>query len=89
MTTGVSMLIEFILRDLREQGVVVPEAVGSATMVHTHEQYGGERLYVPKLPKLQTAARIAKAAREGARTNAQIVTATGLSLRHVKAIRRR
>jgi hypothetical protein len=83
----VGMLIEFILRDLRAQGVVVPEAVGSATMVHTHEHYGGERVYVPKLPKLQSSARIAKAAREGSHQTAEIVKATGLSRASVKRLR--
>lgn len=82
-------MVEFILHELRRQGVVIPDQVGTAAMVALHHTYGGERLYVPKLPKLQTAVRIAAAAGDGARTNAEISQATGLSLRHVKAVRRR
>jgi hypothetical protein len=82
-------MIDFILHNLRRHGVVVPEAVGSATLVECHRTYGGERVYVPKLPKLQTSALIGQAERNGARTNEEIVQATGLSLRHVKMVRRR
>lgn len=82
-------MIDFILHELRRQGVTIPDAIGTATMVAAHQAYGGERLYVPKLPKLQTSARIAKAAREGARENAEIVKVTGISRAQVYRLRRR
>ena len=85
---------EQLQRELREH---LPEEVvrvaldlaGSAARVATLQTYGGERVYLPKLPKLQSAARVAKAAREGARTCAEIAGATGLSIRTVKMLRRR
>lgn len=82
-------MIDFVLAELKRQGVVITDQVGSATKVAACQTYGGERVYVPKLPKLQSAARIARATQAGAHTNAQIVEATGLSIRHVKSLRRR
>lgn len=87
--TEVRDVIDFILGELRRQGVVVADAVGTAAMAAVHEAYGGERVYVAKLPKLQTSVRIAQAQGEGARTNVEIVKATGISLRQVERLRRR
>ena len=41
-------MIQFILQELRRQGVVIPEEAGTAAMVAAHATYGGERIYVPR-----------------------------------------
>jgi hypothetical protein len=84
------MLIDFILRELRRQpGVVIPDAAGTAAMVAAHETYGGERHYVPKLPKFQKAARIAQVESEGVTQPEEIVRRTGISRAQVFRVRRR
>lgn len=82
------MMIEFILQELRRQGVVVPDAVGTAALVAVHQTYGGERVYVPKLPKLQGAARVQQASRDQQRRQVEIALTTGLSVRQVRRLQR-
>jgi hypothetical protein len=78
-------MIGFILEELRRQpGVVIPDAAGTAAMVRTCETYGGERLYVPKLPKLQTAVRVAGVARHGTGTQQDLADAAGVSVETVR-----
>lgn len=81
-------MIDFLLAELRRQpGVVIPAEAGTAALVAAHQAYGGERLYVPKLPKLQTAVRIQQAVAAGAATNEEVVQRAGVSLRQVERLR--
>lgn len=81
-------MIHFILQQLRRQpGVVIPDEAGTAALAAAHATYGGERLYVPKLPKLQGAVRVS-AEGCGTLTQAQIAQVTGKSIRTVRRIQR-
>ena len=82
-------MIDFILHELRRQGAVVTDEMGTAAMVAAHETYGGERLYVPKLPKLQTAVRIQRAVQSGVRSHVDIAAAIGVNESTVRRVRRR
>jgi Mor family transcriptional regulator len=85
----VVVVIEYILSELRRQpGVVIPDAAGTAAMVAAHQLYGGERLYIPKLPKLQNAARVQQQARHEGRKQVEIALASGLSVRQVRRLQR-
>jgi hypothetical protein len=83
------MMIEYILHELRRQpGVVIPDAAGTAAMVAAHQLYGGERLYIPKLPKLGNAVKVQHATLTEGGDPAAVATATGLSVRHVRRLMR-
>jgi len=86
--TEAETMIDFILQQLRALGVEIPDEVRAEVRTSTCETFGGERVYVPKLPKMQTAARVAKAARAENVKQVHVALATGLSVRQVRRITR-
>ncbi len=86
--TEAETMIDYILQQLRAHGVDIPDQVRQDIKVAVCEGFGGERVYVPKLPKLQGAARVAKASRVENTKQVHVALATGLSVRQVRRLTR-
>lgn len=81
-----------MIRDLmkileREIGHPLPDATHHKVEAELCQQYGGERLYVPKLPKLVHQVRLTHISTSTAATHEDAVR-LGLSVRQVRRIRR-
>lgn len=77
-------MIHDMIRAMREAGVEVPDGVATNVKVKLQSLYGGERVYVPSLPKASRAVQLAKLEK---RTQVEMALATGLSVRQVRRIR--
>lgn len=77
-------MIHDMIRALRDAGVEVPDGVATNVKVKLQSLYGGERVYVPSLPKASRAVQLAKLEK---RTQVEMALATGLSVRQVRRIR--
>lgn len=78
-------MIHDMIRALRDAGVDVPDGVATNVKVKLQSLYGGERVYVPSLPKARRAVQLAKLEK---RTQVEMALATGLSVRQVRRIQR-
>lgn len=82
--TEMMKMIHDMIRALRDAGVEVPDGVATNVKVKLQSLYGGERVYVPSLPKASRAVQLAKLEK---RTQVEMALATGLSVRQVRRIR--
>lgn len=87
--TEAETMIDFILQQLRAHGVEIPEQARLDVKASVCETYGGERVYVPKLPKMQASMLVTRAVRAAENVKqAQVAIATGLSVRTVRRVQR-
>ena len=77
-------MIHDMIRALRDAGIDVPDAAATDVKLKLQSLYGGERVYVPSLPKARRAVQLAKLEK---RTQVEMALATGLSVRQVRRIR--
>lgn len=82
--TEMMKMIHDMIRALRDAGVDVPDGVATNVKVKLQSLYGGERVYVPSLPKARRAVQLAKLEK---RTQVEMALATGLSVRQVRRIK--
>lgn len=72
-------MIHDMIRALRDAGVDVPDTAATDVKLKLQSLYGGERVYVPSLPKARRAVQLAKLEK---RTTGQIAAACGISRQH-------
>ncbi len=77
-------MIHDMIRALRDAGIEVPDTAATDVKLKLQSLYGGERVYVPSLPKARRAVQIARLEK---RTQVEMALATGLSVRQVRRIR--
>ncbi|HAF43423.1 MAG TPA: hypothetical protein DCK83_00375 [Gallionellaceae bacterium] len=82
--TEVVEMINDLIRAMREAGVAVPDGVAMEVETKMRQAYGGERLYIARLPKQNRAVQLAKLERH---TQVEMALATGLTVRQVRRIR--
>lgn len=78
-------IINELLAAIRAAGVAVPDNVAREVEVHARREFGGERIYIPSLPKQARAVQIAKLNKMD---DLQVAQRTGLSIRQVRRIKR-
>jgi hypothetical protein len=78
-------MINDLIRAMREAGVNVPNDVALTVETRMRQTYGGERLYIARLPKQNRAVQLAKLERH---TQVEMALATGLTVRGVRKILR-
>ena len=77
-------MIHDMIRALRDAGVDVPDTAAADVKFKLQSLYGGERVYVPSLPKARRAVQLARLEK---RTQVEMALATGLSVRQIRRIR--
>lgn len=88
MPKEVSQMIRDLMKILeRELGQPLPSDMPQRLEAQLCQQYGGERVYVPKLPKLQHQVRLTHLSTSTAATH-EDAARLGLSVRQVRRIRR-
>ena len=81
-------MIRYLMKILEaELGQPLPADLKHRAEAQLCQQYGGERFYVPKLPKLVHQVRLTQISTSTAAT-AQDAARLGLSVRHVRRIQR-
>jgi len=76
-----SELIDELFRALGAAGVTVTDTARLDVMTHIRQEFGGERVYVPSLPKQARAVQLARLERH---RQVDVATRTGLSVRTVR-----
>ncbi len=88
MPKEVSQMIKDLMKILEaELGHSLPQDLQHRAEAQLCQQYGGERVYVPKLPKLVHQVRLTQISTSTAAT-AHDAARLGLSVRHVRRIQR-
>lgn len=82
---GVHTMIDDLIKAFRAAGIEVPDTVARDVEVQVRRDWGGERVYIPSLPKQRRAVQLAKL---NLRTQREMAVATGLSVRGVRKILR-
>ena len=81
-------MIHEIIAMLRRQGVTMPDQVVRDVSAEFHHLHGGERTYIPKLPKLVGQMRLqALGTATATMSQAQISLATGLQVRQIRRLK--
>jgi hypothetical protein len=80
-------MIHEIVAMLRRSGVDLPDQVVREVSAEFHHLHGGERTYIPKLPKLAGQMRLqALGTATATMTQVQISQATGLQVRQIRRL---
>ena len=81
-------MIYEIVAMLRKHGVELPDPVVRQVSAEFHHLHGGERAYIPKLPKLAGQMRLyALGTATDTMTQQQISAVTGLQVRHIRRLK--